>query len=157
MQDIALNTDILPTILAVNSSQTMQEEIKAILSDYCRVIVSSNAVDALNLIYYEKVSLLLLDIVVPQLDGIEMCRTVRNMSQFYSLPIIMLTARNKFVDRVKCKLAGANAYITKPCEPQNLCEVVSHYLYSESVEITSSSRSVKRVMGLEPTTFTLGR
>ncbi|WNN88086.1 hypothetical protein [Gloeocapsopsis dulcis] len=51
MQDIALDRDILPTILAVDSSQMMQEEIKSILSDYCRILVSSNAVDALSLIY----------------------------------------------------------------------------------------------------------
>jgi len=142
MQNIKLNIEVLPTILAVDSSQTMQEEIQSILSDYCRVLVSSNAVDALNLIYYEKVSLLILDIATPHIDGIELCRTVRDMSQFHSLPIIMLTARNKFVDRVKYSLAGATAYITKPCEPQNLCEIVAQYLYSESVA-TTLFRSVK--------------
>lgn len=138
MQDFTINIKNLPTILAVNDSQIMQAEIKRILSDYCQVLVSSNAVDTLNLIYYEKISLLLLDIAMPQFDGIGLCRTVRDMSQFHSLPIIILTARNKFVDKVKYRLAGATAYVTKPYEPDNLCQLISQYLYPDPLTTTST-------------------
>ncbi len=133
MQNPTLNIQ-MPTILAVDDSYAMQEEIRRTLSDCCRVLVSSNAQDALNLIYYEQISLLLLDIAMPQLDGIELCRTVRGMSQFRSLPIIMLTAKHKFIDKVKCRLAGATAYVTKPYEPESLCNLVSQYIYPPATD-----------------------
>jgi CheY-like chemotaxis protein len=137
MQNLIFNTQI-PTILAVDDSHIMQEQIKHILSDCCRVLVSSNAKDALNLIYYEKISLLLLDIAMPQIDGIELCRTVRGMSQFRNLPIIMLSAKHKLIDKVKCRLAGATAYVTKPYDPDSLCELVNQFLYPAAT--TTSSR-----------------
>lgn len=128
MRGLISNTQA-PTILAVDDTHVMQEEIKYLLSNYCRVLVSSNAVDALNLIYHEKISLLLIDIAMPEIDGIELCRAVRDMSQCRSLPIIMLTAKNKFIDIVKSRLAGVTAYIAKPYQPDELCQVVNQYLF----------------------------
>jgi len=70
----------LPTILSVDDSIMMQELIKLALDGYYQVIVASNAVDALNLIYQNKISLLLLDVSMPEIGGLELCRTVRGIA-----------------------------------------------------------------------------
>ncbi|NHC33081.1 response regulator [Scytonema millei] len=118
----------LSTVLAVDDSAVMQQLIKRALTGYCQVILASNAVDALNIIYHEKISLLLLDVSMPEIDGLELCRTVRSIPQFRDLPIIMVTARDGFFDKVKGKFAGSNDYLTKPFDAEQLRQVVGRYI-----------------------------
>lgn len=118
----------LSTVLAVDDSAVMQQLIKRALTGYCQVILASNAVDALNIIYHEKISLLLLDVSMPEIDGLELCRTVRSIPQFHDLPIIMVTARDGFFDKVKGKFAGSNDYLTKPFDAEQLRQVVGRYI-----------------------------
>lgn len=113
------------TILAVDDSVVMQEMLKRALSAEYRVLVAGNAVDALAMIYHEKIVLLLLDVSMPGIDGLEFCRTVRNLPQFKELPIIMLTARDKLFDKVQGRLAGATEYLTKPFDGNQLRQVVA--------------------------------
>lgn len=117
-----------PTILAVDDSIVMHGLIKQALIEHYNVIVSDNAVDALSIIYHQEVSLLLLDVSMPGVDGLELCRTVRNLPQFQALPIIMLTARDGAFDKVQGKLAGATEYLTKPFNKEQLRQVVSSFI-----------------------------
>lgn len=119
-------------ILAVDDSPVMQQVIKRALTDYCQVLVASNAMDALNIIYREKISLLLLDVSMPEIDGLEVCRTVRSIPQFRDLPIVMVTARDGFFDKVKGKLAGSTEYLTKPFDAEKLRQTVGKYLNVEA-------------------------
>ncbi len=121
-----------PTILAVDDSTVMQELVKQALDPSYRVLVADNAVDALSMIYHEQVSVLLLDVAMPGIDGLELCRTVRSIPQFQNLPIIMLTARDGAFDKVQGRLAGATEYLTKPFDKQMLCDVVSNILKVQS-------------------------
>lgn len=122
------NVGHISTVLTVDDSVVMQEMIKRALGKDYRVIVASNAVDALALIYHEKISVLLLDVSMPGIDGLEFCRTVRNLPQFRDLPIIMLTARDKLFDKVQGRLAGATEYLTKPFDAHQLKQVVEKFI-----------------------------
>lgn len=116
------------TILAVDDSQIMQGIVKQLLGQQYRVLVASNAIDALSIIYNEKVAVLLLDVSLPGIDGLELCRIVRSIPQFESLPIIMLTARDSSFDKVQGYLAGTTEYITKPFNKEKLNQVISKLL-----------------------------
>ncbi len=120
--------DSIPTILAVDDSTVMQGLVKQALGQEYRVLVADNAVDALSMIYHERVSILLLDVAMPGIDGLELCRTVRSIPQFQNLPIIMLTARDGAFDKVQGRLAGATEYLTKPFDAQKLSQVVGQIL-----------------------------
>ncbi|MBD2182862.1 response regulator [Planktothrix sp. FACHB-1355] len=120
--------DRMPTILAVDDSVVTQEMVKRALSTDYRVLVAGNAVDALAMIYHEKIAVLLLDVSMPGIDGLEFCRTVRNLPQFRELPIIMLTARDKLFDKVQGRLAGATEYLTKPFDSNQLRQVVGKFV-----------------------------
>jgi CheY-like chemotaxis protein len=114
----------LPLILSVDDSLIVQTTIKRALSDRYQVLLASNAVDALKVINTNPISLLLLDVTMPEIDGLEFCRTVRSIPKFRNLPIIMLTARDKFSDKLRGQIAGATHYLTKPVESNQLLEIV---------------------------------
>lgn len=117
-----------PTVLAVDDSVVMQELIKRVLSPDYRVLVSDSAVDALALLGQETISLLLLDVSMPEIDGLEFCRTIRSLPQFQNLPIIMLTARDRAFDRVQGRLAGASEYLTKPFDAAQLRQLIQKFI-----------------------------
>nr|WP_199289002.1 response regulator [Pseudanabaena sp. FACHB-1998] len=119
----------MPLILAIDDSAVVQQMIQRTLSSFCRVAVASNAVDGLGVMYHQPVKLLLLDVMMPEIDGLEVCRTIRRMPQFTDLPIIMLTGKDGFFDKMKGKMAGSNEYITKPFEAENLKQLVRQYLH----------------------------
>lgn len=128
---VAGNTKLKSTIIAVDDSLVMQNLIKRALEDQYRVLVVDNAVDALSLIYQEPVSVLLLDVTMPGIDGLELCRTIRNLPQFQKLPVVMLTARDASFDKVQGRLAGATEYITKPFNNEQLCQVVKKFVEAQ--------------------------
>lgn len=113
--------------MAVDDSAVMQNLVKRALEPNYRVLVADNAVDALSLIYHHQIAVLLLDVSMPGIDGLELCRTVRNLPQFQNLPVIMLTARDGLFDKVQGRLAGATEYLTKPFDAEQLRMVVGKF------------------------------
>ena len=128
------------TILVVDDSPIARKQIQRALDGHYHVLLADNAVEALSKIYHEQISLLLLDVSMPEIDGLEMCRTVRNLPQFQQLPIVMITARDGVFDKVQGRLAGATEYLTKPFEPETLLQVVEKLLGAIS-EINSDVSS----------------
>ncbi|MCT7949187.1 response regulator [Ancylothrix sp. C2] len=125
----------LPTILAVDDSPVMLELIKRTLESDYRVLVADNAIDALSIIYHEPIKILLLDVTMPGIDGLELCRTVRTLPQFQELPILMLTAKDRVFDKVQGRLAGATEYLTKPFDESQLRAVLFKFLNYSTPEI----------------------
>lgn len=126
------------TILAVDDSAVLQTVIKRALASHYQVLVAGNAVDAVNLLYHNQIALLLLDLSMPDVDGLELCHALRSMTQFRNLPIIMLTARDGSADKTKGEIAGSTEYLTKPFRSEELRQVVGKYV---SVDTTSNTES----------------
>ena len=78
------------------------------------VLVAENGEDALDAIYKYKPDLILLDIMLPRIDGYEVCEIVRLNPEYRDIKIIFLTAKGREVEIAKGLALGANAYITKP-------------------------------------------
>jgi CheY-like chemotaxis protein len=123
-QGVSTTSKQRPIVLSVDDSLIVQTMIKRTLGDRYQVLLISNAVDALKVINMNPISLLLLDVTMPEIDGLEFCRTIRSIPKFKALPIIMLTARDKFSDKLKGQIAGATHYLTKPVEPDQLLQLV---------------------------------
>ena len=73
-----------------------------------------NSIDALRSLEHEKPDLIILDIMLPDIDGIEVCKRLRSSEDFKDVPIIMLTAKSTEIDKVVGLELGADDYITKP-------------------------------------------
>ncbi len=146
----AEESNMMPLVLAIDDSAVVQQMIQRTLSSFCRVAVASNAVDGLSIMYHQPVRLLLLDVMMPEIDGLEVCRTIRRMPQFTDLPIIMLTGKDGFFDKMKGKMAGSNEYITKPFEAENLKQLVRQYLNLSKRTQTSEQTSIQRESNPQP-------
>jgi twitching motility two-component system response regulator PilG len=117
-----------PTILVVDDSRVMQETIKEALANDYNILVADSATDALSLMYHKPIALLLLDVCMPGVDGLELCRTLRRLPQFCDLPIMLVTAKDQVFDRVQGRLAGATEYLTKPFNAEQLREACRQLL-----------------------------
>jgi twitching motility two-component system response regulator PilG len=126
-----------PIVLSVDDSLIVQTTIKRALSDRYQVLLASSAVDALKVINTNPIVLLLLDVTMPEIDGLEFCRTVRSIAKFKELPIIMLTARDKFSDKLRGQIAGATHYLTKPVDPKQLLGIVDECVKKYAVIFSS--------------------
>lgn len=118
----------LPTILSVDDSPVVQTMIKRIIGNDYNLLLASNAMDALNVLNREDIDLLLLDVTMPDIDGLELCRTIRNINKFRDLPVIMLTAKDGMFNKIKGQMAGSTHYLTKPIDRQKLKAVLDKYI-----------------------------
>ncbi len=105
-------------ILVVEDDQTLQETLQYNLERQgYEVIVTGNGRTALTLVHSEKPNLLILDVMLPGLDGFELCRLLRKE---ISTPILMLTAKDEEIDKVVGLEMGADDYLTKPFSMREL-------------------------------------
>ncbi len=92
------------------------------------VLVSYNGEDALNQARKENPDLILLDLMLPKLDGYKVCRLLKFDNRYKHIPILMLTAKTQEKDKSLGMETGANEYITKPFEMDDLLKKVKAYL-----------------------------
>ncbi len=117
-----------PTILSVDDSPIVQATMKRILSPRYNLLLASGALEALNLLNQKPISLLLLDLTMPDIDGLHMCKTLRSIPKFKHLPIVMITARDGLMNKIKGQIAGTNRYLTKPFDPEQLLNIVGQFV-----------------------------
>lgn len=103
-----------PTILVVEDNEELLLLIKRLLESDYQVLTAYNGREAIEVVDNEKVNLILTDVMMPVMDGIEMTRELRNRPDALNCPIIMLTAKHDDEARAEAYQAGADAYITKP-------------------------------------------
>ncbi len=89
---------------------------------------ASNGKQALEIIKAEKPDFVLLDVMMPEMDGFEVCNTVKNILEMKDTYILMLTAKGQEFDKQRGKDVGVDYYITKPFELDDLLEKVVNVL-----------------------------
>ena len=108
---VTLDT-VARTILVVDDEPTLRETvIEALEADGYRAVGAADGREALEVFRAERPDLVLLDLMLPELSGVEVCRIIRAES---SVPIVMLTAKDSEVDKVVGLEIGADDYVTKP-------------------------------------------
>lgn len=94
------------------------------LADY-DVITASNGEEVIEMVERQSIDLLILDIMMPKMSGYEVCQQLRQEYTLTDLPILMLTAKNQVHDKVIAFEVGANDYLAKPCDRQELLSRVN--------------------------------
>ena len=102
-------------ILVVDDILANVRLLEAKLSaEYFEVVTAMNGVDALEAVQRTKPDIILLDVMMPGIDGIEVCKRLKTNSQTHHIPVIMVTALDQLEDRVRGLEAGADDFLTKP-------------------------------------------
>ncbi len=116
-------------ILIVDDEVDLVETVRFPLEmEGYHVLVSYNGEDALNQARKENPDLILLDLMLPKLDGYKVCRLLKFDDRYKHIPILMLTAKTQEKDKALGMETGANEYITKPFEMDDLLKKVKKYL-----------------------------
>jgi twitching motility two-component system response regulator PilG len=117
------------TILVVDDSATVRKLIAGKLEKSGHIVVCCNdGEDALERIKSLVPDLVLLDIAMPGMDGYQVCRQIRGWSSTATTPVVMISGKDGFFDKMRGKMAGAVGHITKPFGPETLMKAVEFYL-----------------------------
>lgn len=142
------------TILIVDD----EKEIRNLISIYLKnegfhVLEACDGEEGLLLVKMHKVHLIVLDLMMPKVDGIEMCMKVREIAE---MPIIMLTAKSQDMDKIFGLTIGADDYVTKPFNPLELIARIKSQLrrYLKMSGINSTNNEEKEVGDLRINTAT---
>ena len=120
----------MPTILVVEDSPAMRQLLSFALRRIpeSKVIEATDGVDALKKLSSETIDIIIADINMPIMDGIKLLSLVRGNASFKDIPVIIVTTEGAEEDRKKALAIGANDYLTKPIQTQELIRLVSRYI-----------------------------
>jgi DNA-binding NarL/FixJ family response regulator len=130
-------------LLLVDDEPGIRVSVKEYLQEVggFEVQVASNANDALQMLEQKTPDLVISDVMMPQVDGYQFLKKLRDDPRFKALPVVFLTARGMTTDRISGYQAGVDAYLSKPFDPDELVAIVSNLLDRRTVngETTSST------------------
>lgn len=101
-------------VLVVEDEPELRSFLKKTLSEQYQVLVAGNGLQALEIIGKKPVSIVVTDVMMPKMDGCELCRSLKNDVELSGIPVVMLTAKNNVEAKLEGYMAGAEEYIEKP-------------------------------------------
>ena len=101
-------------ILLVEDNEDILYTLKNILQKHYNIFTATNGLIALNIVKDNDIDIIVSDIMMPEMDGLELCRTLKSSIETSHISILLLTAKNSVEDRIECYEAGADGYISKP-------------------------------------------
>jgi twitching motility two-component system response regulator PilG len=119
----------VPRIVCIDDDMAIGKTVEYILqAKGYEVTAIRDPVQALTLVFQSKPDLILCDLAMPELDGYEICGMLRQSTAFRQTPIIMLTGKDGFIDRVRARMVGSTDYLTKPFGASELLMLLEKYI-----------------------------
>lgn len=109
-----------PSVLLVEDVEDMRQYVANVLASEFNVSLAENGKQALDLLQHEQFDVVISDIMMPEMDGIELLQQMKQSESLIQTPVILLTARNETEDRVSALKIGADDYLTKPFNTEEL-------------------------------------
>jgi twitching motility two-component system response regulator PilG len=118
-----------PLIMAVDDCLTIRTMVSNTLErNGYRCLEAASSVDALSYLEEASPEFVLLDVSMPFMDGYVLCKTIKSRPKTKNTTVVMLSARDGFMDKVKGRVSGAADYLTKPFDPALLLRVIRKYI-----------------------------
>lgn len=116
-------------ILVVEDSATTRKVIAITLTrNGYRVVEAGDGLEALSKISEERPDLIMLDVILPKMDGYKILSIIKGNEEFKDIPVIMLTSKDGFINKMKGKMAGSSAYLTKPFDPEKMIQEIERHI-----------------------------
>ena len=126
-----------PLIVCIDDSPAICRALEKVLgtADY-QVHCIQDPLRAIAILLSKKPDLIFLDLVMPGTNGYELCNQLRRISSFKEIPIVILTGNDGMIDRMRARMVGASAFLSKPINPHQVLSVVERQLSKQaSVEL----------------------
>lgn len=124
---------MLPLILIVDDEEEILDFLERILNNKYTILKAESAKDALKILEDEAIQLIICDIMMPEMDGFELCKIIKSNFDYSHIPIILLTAKNTIQSKVEGLELGADAYIEKPFSKEHLLAQISSLLANRNI------------------------
>lgn len=135
-QDTSPDKSYKPLIACVDDSLAMCLTLeKIILPAGYRVLKIQNPLEKMSELVKSKPDLIILDLMMPDVNGYDLCKFLRQTPNFKKVPIVILTSSNDLIDIAKSKMVGASDFLNKPPQQEKVLEVIKKHLVSK--ELTS--------------------
>lgn len=131
-----------PTILFVDDSEDMLEFLESEFCDKYEVFTAGNGTQALNILQKEIIQIIVSDVMMPEMDGFELCKQIKTKFEFSHIPVILLTARNTLQSKIEGLETGADAYIEKPFS--------SDFLHIQIANLLENRNKLKKYFASSP-------
>lgn len=117
------------TILVVDDSALARKVVSNLLSTAgYRVVEAKDGFEAMGQLEIEQPDLVLLDLIMPTMDGYQVVDMMKRTPVYRDIPVIMLTSRDSLMDKLKGKMSASDAYITKPVKEEELMRHIARHL-----------------------------
>ena len=142
------------TILIVDDTETNVDILVELLSDIYEIVVALDGESALGILNDQSIDLILLDIMMPKMDGYEVCKRAKQKPDTHDIPIIFITAKIDENSIEKAYDIGGVDYVTKPFKPKELFARIKTQLHLRELikELETSRKTLKRLSELDPMT-----
>jgi twitching motility two-component system response regulator PilH len=122
----------MSTVLIVDDSHTLRQMICEILQNSGLVVIEAvNGVEAKEKIQTQAPDLVITDLIMPLMNGYELCRWIKTEPTTQGIPVLMCSTKSEEFDRYWGMKQGADAYMTKPFHPKDLIQAVQQLLKSQ--------------------------
>lgn len=122
-----------PGILIVEDNKDIRDYLTRELSDDYQILRATNGMEALDLLQKDHIQLVISDIMMPVMDGVQLCKKMKTDFQYSHIPIILLTAKTSMNSKIEGLEAGADAYIEKPFSFEHLHAQISNLLTNRNI------------------------
>ncbi|MFP6762387.1 MAG: response regulator, partial [Planctomycetaceae bacterium] len=127
------------TVLVAGNCQTVHKQIQMTLERYgLRVVYALDGPAAIQESARWNPSVILMDVSLPQLDGYQLCRLIRQQESMRQIPVVMLIDRDSLMSRLRGRMAGCSGCLAKPFTSEELVAVMERHV-SESIEMIGTS------------------
>lgn len=129
-------------VMVIDDSNTIRRSAEIfLLQAGCSVILAEDGFDALAKIADHQPDVVLVDIMMPRLDGYQTCALIKKNARFAATPVVMLSSKDGLFDRARGRMVGSDEYLTKPFTRENLIGVVAAHAAARAVTRAASSGS----------------
>jgi two-component system cell cycle sensor histidine kinase/response regulator CckA len=153
----------LPVVLVVEDEALVRADMEGLIGDTCEVLTAGDGAEALRVAEASLPDLVLLDVMLPSIDGFEVCRRLRASARLREVPVVMLTALGDRASRLRGLEAGADDFVSKPFDRAELAARIAtitrlnryRRLYEQQAELGAGRAEFEALLASAPMGITL--